>query len=161
MKYRLLAAILLITLSAPAQQAATRPKSSNQVTTTRTVHIFGELERELGAALHSGDQATVDRLLAPDFEVRRSSAPAVPVPRAEFIGEKHPPDTKFSQMAVRMVGSTALASFVASDASASHFIVDTWAQDGSGWKLVERYESPTTASADQAPAQDKRPTGKQ
>ena len=159
MKHGLLVAVLLATLPALAQQP--RPKSSNQVTATRTVHIFGDLEHALGAALHSGDQATLYRLLAPDFEVRRSSAPGVPVPRAQFIGEPHPPGNRLSQMAVRLVGSAALASFIASDANAGHFIVDTWAQDGSGWKLVERYESPTTASADQAPAGDKRPTGRQ
>ena len=159
MAHRLLLAVLLATLPALAQQP--RPKSSNQVTATRTVHIFADLERELGAALHSGDQATLDRLLAPDFEVRRSSAPGVPVPRAEFIAEPHPPDSSLSQMAVRLVGSAALASFITSDANTTQFVVDTWAQDGSGWKLVERYECPSSASADQAPAGDKRPTGRQ
>jgi len=159
MPYRLAFAIVLLTAATAAQQSQPRPKSSNQITATLTVHIFTDLEHQLGAALHSGDQGTIDRLLAPDFEVRRSSAPGVPVPRAEFISEQHPAAIQLSQMAVRLLGSTALVSFLASDGNATAFIVDTWIQDGSSWKLAARYESPAASS--QSTPGGKRPTGRE
>lgn len=157
MIYRVAFAIVLLTAATAAQQSQPRPKSSNQISATRTVHIFTDLEHQLAAALHSADQGTIDRMLAPDFEVRRSSAPGVPVPRAEFISEQHPADIQLSQMAVRLLGSTALVSFLASDGNPTTFIVDTWVQDGPSWKLAARYESPSS----QIPSNDKRPTGRE
>jgi len=162
---QILISILLIAMPLLAQQPQNHAKSSNQITATRTVKIFTDLEHQLAMALHSRDQAALDRLLAPDFEVRRSSSPGVPVARAEFIGEKHPEDIKLAWMAVRLVGSTAIVSFLADeetsshffDQSSSHFIVDTWLQDGSAWKLVARYQSPASREKQSG---DK-PTGRQ
>jgi len=151
-------ALLAMVTAGAAQQAQPRPKSSNQITATRTVHVFTDLERQLAAALHSGDQATIDRLLTADFEVRRSSRPGVPVPRADFISQQHPADIQLGQMAVRLLGSTALVSFLASNGSAGAFIVDTWTEDGPSWKLAARYESP--AASAELPSGDKRPSGR-
>ncbi|MBV9609957.1 MAG: hypothetical protein JO187_10410 [Acidobacteria bacterium] len=151
-------ALVLASLAA-AQQPQSRPKSSHQITPTRTVRVFTELEHELSTALHSRDQAALDRLLLPEFEVRRASSPGVPVPRADFLAEQHAAAADLGQMAVRLLGSTALVSFVAAG-STDTFIVDAWLQDGPSYKLAARYQSPSTAPATQSPAGDKRPTGR-
>lgn len=139
--------------------SAQTPPGGRIMTVTRQVAQFSQQELALADALHSADQPTTDRLLAADFEVRDSSAPGQPTPRAQWIASKHS-DAVAEQMAVHDYGDVALVSFVNrtyKPASAA-FVVDVWHKLGADWQLAVRYQS--QISARKLRGGSIRPTGK-
>lgn len=148
---------LLSCLAAPAN-----PASPQAPTVTRTVLLFSRLENQLENALARGDEASASAMLTDDFEQRQAAAPGTPIPRAEWLqaaAKDRPQSFETSQRAVRMLGETAVVSFLATQRSGAsggnRFLVDVWVQRDGNWKLAARY-------AASSPAQPKRrPTGKE
>jgi hypothetical protein len=135
-------------LGAPGPAAAQSDAGPARTpTVTRLVQAFGELESRLDAATRTHDAATLDRLLAADFELRGAARPGVPMPRAQFMeqaGAKPDSAARIEQMAVHDLGPTAIVSFIlrhSGDATAE-FIVDVWGTTGTERKLQIRYASP-------------------
>lgn len=127
-------------------------------TVTRLVKICSTLENDLNAAILRRDSAALDRMLAPDFEMRSGSMPGRPIPRAAWLAQALS-DPQFTwhneQMAAHEYGNTVMVSFLwnvdtaaGTDASARFaprlFVVDTWIQDGGNWRLGTRYISPAS-----------------
>ena len=142
---RMLGGLALLPLAAAAQ---TR---SRTVTVTRQVRRFLELETALHDAQRAGDVATLERLLADDYELRAGRRAGQPVARAEWLAEirrQPPPEVVLEQMAVHDRGDTAAVSFLARpDAGAPLFIVDLWLRAGDDWKLQVRYATPVGRDA--------------
>lgn len=153
-----IALFLLLALPLFAQETPHRV-----VTRTRTVVLFSDLEQQLLNAKLKHDKAALTKLLADDFEVRRSSAPASPVPREEWLESETPefPVSEFhlSDMAVHLYNeNTAVASFIHRAGTGRFFVVDVWNKDRAAWKLAVRYTAP---AGPMASAADRKPDGKQ
>lgn len=113
---------------------------------TRLVKLFLEREIALFEAEAARDRATLERLLAPDFEQRDAAAPGRPQPRAAWLaaraGAAVDSDISLEQMAVHDLGESALVSFVARpQPGAPLFVVDLWRRSGDDWRLQVRYRS--------------------
>lgn len=131
MKYILLLATLSIACTAQVQYR------------TRTVVLFGELEKRLSSGV---DRAT---LLAEDFEERRCAQPGTPIPRDEWLAAP-PEKISFRQEAVHDYGSIDVYSALGSDSNSQYGVVDIWQKDGDKWKLAVRYICPvSSAKADE------------
>lgn len=143
-----------------AQPATAAPVSRTVLTMTRPVHDFSQREATLAEALRKSDRASIDRLLAQDFELRNGSAAAQPVPRAQWI-DTHP-GFAADQMAVHDYGDIAVASFVnnatGAKSKSAAFVVDVWRKQGADWQLAVRYQSQLGIQT--APAGDIKPSGK-
>jgi hypothetical protein len=129
---------------------------------SRGVKIFSQLELKLGAAAHAQDRDAIDALLDENFELRRGAEPGRPLPRAEWheqVAAHAPAEIELSQMAVHDLGAHAVVSFVSAPKGVANanrvFIVDVWRKSGDDWRLVVRYESPSSASEE-----DAAPTGR-
>lgn len=158
----------------PPVLAAAQPSQSHPrvVTTTRLVAEYSDLEQQLNRAIQHRDEAAVGKLLADDFEQWTPTPPGDPVPREDWL---HHALTSFTlrsirvrQMAVGMVGETAVVSFVQDqqatcengrDCSGSHFIVDLWQPHNGVPQLHVRYDSEKLAQ--RAPSSPPKPTGKE
>jgi hypothetical protein len=140
-------------------------------TTTRLVAQFSGLEQRLNRAIQHSDEATLNKLLAEEFEQWTPIPPSEPMPREEWL---HNVLTAFAlhsfqlqQVAVRMVGETAVVSFVQTqravcdgrDCSGSLFIVDLWQLRKGAPRLLVRYNSQRLAR--QPPPSPRTPTGKE
>jgi hypothetical protein len=130
---------------AAADSSASAP--ARVPTVTRLVKTFDELESRVDEAARTHDAAALDRLLGPDFELRSSVRPGVPLPRAEFIAQmlaKANEPARIEQMAVHDLGSTAIVSFAMryGAGAANVFVVDVWSQAGGEWRLQIRYAGP-------------------
>ena len=128
-----IAAILLFTLTCFSQ-------SARVATVTRTVQLFGDLERKLEAADSSGKA----QMLTDDFEERLCAAPGTPVPRGTCLQESATRNVQFSQEAVHSYGEIAIYSALRTQDQTDNMIVDTWQQADGGWKLSVRYRCPAT-----------------
>jgi uncharacterized protein DUF4440 len=123
-------------------------------TVTRLVQVFTGLETEWMQAVQKKDQATLERLLLDDFELRAADAPGVPVPRADWIrdalGAAAVRSFDLRQMAVRALADTAVVSFVchvdtgttAPQSTGDILVVDIWLQRQGEWKAAARYLAP-------------------
>ena len=115
-------------------------------TVTRLVQQFGGLEASLVEAVQNGDSATLERMLADDFEMRVGARPGTPTPRADWIrrslaGPNH--SYGIEQMAVHGFGDVAVVSFLGRRGQRdSLFITDVWVAAGGAWKLAVRYAGP-------------------
>lgn len=119
--------------------------------------MFGQLESELARAVHDGDHANIDRLLAGDFEQRDAATVERPRPRAEWLAaEAGRSAATPSGMAVHDYGEVAVASFHADSGSTHAAIVDVWRRHGDGWQLQLRFVAPAV----EAPQEDAKPDGK-
>lgn len=139
------------------------------VTTTRLVARYSDLERQLTNAMQHKDEAALGRLLAEDFEQWTPAPPGDPLPREEWMHNALTAVTiqsfQLRQMAVRMVGETAVVSFVQSqravcngrDCSGDSFIVDLWQQHKDAPQLLVRYAS----DIKRLPQLPPKPTGKE
>jgi len=149
-------------LAAPAlaQSPAQHPAS----TPTRGMVVFGNLEQDLAKAVAAGRTADTDKLVADDFEQRDASAPAQPLPRAEWLASRRAGEAlpSLSQMTVHDFGSLAVVSFISSvvppPPATSHdvFLVDVWRNEGGHWQLEVRYRAPAAPQANEP-----KPTGKE
>jgi hypothetical protein len=128
-------AVLVLSLTCAAQTVGVP-------TVTRTVLMFGELERKLEA----GDAAAKRQLLADDFEERLCAEPGTPVPRETWLRKAASSSAKLSQEAVHLYGDIAVYSALRSPDQGSESILDIWKKDDSGWKLSVRYSCPATGA---------------
>jgi hypothetical protein len=140
-------------------------------TTTRLVAQFSGLEQRLNRAIQHSDEATLNKLLAEEFQQWTPAPPGDPMPREEWLRKVLTGFTlrslQLRQMAVQMVGETAVVSFVQSqravcdgrDCSGSSFIVDLWQPHDGAPRLLVRYDSQRLAR--QPPPSLRVPTGKE
>jgi len=156
----MLAVCGLVSVPALAQSPAQHPAS----TPTRGMVVLGNLEQDLATALAAGRAADADKLLAADFEQRDASAPAQPLPRAEWLASRRTGEAlpTLSQMTVHDFGSVAVVSYISSVVSpppaTSHdvFLIDVWRNEGGHWQLQVRYQAPAAPQANEP-----KPTGKE
>ncbi len=163
----LFAALLQVPSFALGQ--AREPAGRRIVTTTRLVARFSELEQQLTNAMRHKDEAELSKLLSEDFEQWTPAPPGDPLPREDWI---HNALTAFTiqsfqlrQMAVRMVGETAVVSFVLSqkavcdgrECGGDSFIVDLWQEHKNAPQLLVRYASDIKTLPQSPP----KPTGKE
>jgi hypothetical protein len=111
-------------------------------TVTRTVQMFGELERKLASA----DATTKAQFLTDDFEERLCAAPGTPVPSADWLQKVAASGGSFSQESVHILGEVAVYSALKTTPKSKEMIVDTWKQADGGWKLAVRYRCPATGA---------------
>ena len=156
-------ALLLATSGAAAADKPAEP--ARVMTLTRTAVLFSGLELRLDDALRGRDTAALDSLVSDDFELRESSAPGQPVPRAEWLKRPAPAsDLAIGQLGVHDFGDTAVVSFAQQQVHdgkagtrSQRFIVDVWRKDAGGWRLVVRYQP---AAATTIAGEDTAPSGK-
>jgi hypothetical protein len=150
----------LIAAAAPAF-GADEPFVKRVGTMTRGARIFGDTEQALAVALKAHDAATLDRLVAPDFEQRSQGAPGAPMAREDWI-RQGPKETARSagirDIAVHDYGDLQVVSFVwvREPDTASAFVVDVWQRKpggGDAWQLSTRYLAGAPASAPPAKAE--------
>jgi hypothetical protein len=120
---------------------------------TRLVQNYTELERRLADALDRRDAGEVDKLVAPDFELRSAAHLGTPTPRAEWVAQslKEPagPST-IEQMAVHDYGSVRLVSFLwkkGGEAARDVMVVDVWMASGATSVLKTRYAAIVAAGS--------------
>jgi uncharacterized protein DUF4440 len=141
------------------------------VTTTRLVAIFSQMEADWLRATQQKDQATLQRLLAEDFQVWTPAPPGEPLPREQWFDEilaEKLDSFRIRQMAVRGLNdSTAVVSFVLSQTvvraghrhTSDFFIVDLWRKIDESWQATDRYSSPIRAVS-AGRQEEVKPTGK-
>lgn len=154
---------LLIAIAAgPALAQPTGGRPSRVVpTVTRTVHIFSDLENQWIDAVQSRDHAALDKIVAPNFELRSALQAGTPTPRAESMKQalSLPPfDSSIGKMAAHEFGDIIVVSFEwklkptnTSALPERMFVVDTWRQADAGWQVVTRYIAPIGDNAKSPP----------
>ncbi len=142
---RQFAIVVILTLAAVGQVARVP-------TITRTVQLFGDLERKLDSA----DPAEKSQFLMDDFEERLCAEPGTPVPRDAWLQKSAHGEGRFSQEAVHDYGNIAVYSALVSRSKSSDTIVDTWKQADGGWKLSVRYRCPASGEKPAKSAVEKR-----
>ncbi len=152
---RFITAALVACSIAFAAAADAQTASGRIPTVTRLVKIFLDREDQILSAQRSHDAATLERVLADDFEMRIGARPGVPIPRAEFLqqvgAQKVGPYT-IEQMAVHDLGASMIVSFLlrpGADAADAQplFVVDTWTGGTENPRLRIRYVAPAAAAA--------------
>lgn len=146
--------------------AATPPQSSanQQVSMTRPMLVFYQLEQDLAAAIAKHDQATTDRLLSGDFEFRPDTHAGEPTARTDWLADDAAGSSgNIEQLGVRDFGVVAIVSFVMTATQGAgpaprSYVVDAWKKQGDNWQLITRYQSslPAVSPRDE----DIAPTGK-
>jgi hypothetical protein len=126
-------------------------------TPTRNVVIFTELENNWNEAVQKHDTQALDKLLAPNYELRSGNAPGVPTPRADSLKqslESPAFQSGIGQMAVHEYGDLMVVSFMwkitapqGAGLAQNVFVVDTWKRVGDSWQVLVRYASPVDAAA--------------
>lgn len=134
---------------------AARAQTARVPIVTRLVKALLDHETRLAQAASTGDAATLQALLADDFEMRVAQHPGAPTPRAEWLASiaRHPPaSAEIEQIAAHDHGAVAVVSFVqTAKAGPALFVVDTWAKDGDAWRLKVRYAAPLGRGAARVP----------
>lgn len=99
------------------------------------------------------DRNTIEKILAPEYQLIVSSMPDRPVTREQWIGmlpRYTAEGFKYEKMAVRIFGDTAVVSSLLTptnakvdgvDRSFTFFITDLWKKRDGGWQVVGRYSS--------------------
>jgi Domain of unknown function (DUF4440) len=117
-------------------------------TPTRQVALFTDLETQLSAGSAHQDRATLDRLLADDFQLWTADHPSDPVGRDQWMEQalsSSSPAGVVHEMNVHMEGEVAIVSFLltpqpsASATSHDLFLVDVWTKQVNTWQLATRY----------------------
>ena len=139
-----LALVLVAANVGPASSQA--PATGRIPTVSRLVMLFTEQETRLAQRVAARDQAGVGDLLTDDFELRASSQPGRPIPRADWIRQslQSPgPSGAPTQMAVHDLGGAAIVSFLLpADNKKNLLVVDVWRRAGDEWRLAIRYAAP-------------------
>jgi hypothetical protein len=145
-RYVAMSAWLAISSLAPQITEASGQATGRVPTVSRLVMQFTEREMQLADRLSARDPAGAGNLLTDDFELRASSQPGRPVPRADWLAQSTQspgPGNRVTQMAVHDLGESAVVSFMQGpDTGGSLFVVDVWRRTGSEWKLAVRYAAP-------------------
>ena len=104
-------------------------------------------------AWKTGDSARLEALLAPDFELVVSAAPAKPLSRSEWlrlaVSGYVCRSFRYKQQNVRVLGDYAVvasvfaqeASVKGQDRSGEFFLTDLWRRYNGSWQVVARYSS--------------------
>jgi ketosteroid isomerase-like protein len=158
--------LALIAIGGPACAATTPPQSSpnQQVSMTRSMLVFFQLEQDLSGAVSKHDQGATDKLLSVDFELRPDSHPGEATTRAEWLADGGSQSgSRFEHLGVRDFGDVAIVSFVmttknGADSETRSYVVDAWKKQGDGWQLITRYQSKLPVATN--PDEDRVPTGK-
>jgi len=128
------------------------------------------LQNEWMQAWVREDQRTLERILAPEYQLIVSSMPDRPISREQWlglIGRYTAQGFEYEKMVVRLFGDTAVVSSLGhiagaqvdgKDRSGTFFLTDVWRRRDGRWQVVSRYSSKAegdTASAKalEAPAQ--------
>jgi hypothetical protein len=107
-----------------------------------TLHVqrVSTLESALHNAVNRRDSASLDKLLSPYFEIRRSRG--IIVQRDAWLREGVSSDGELHQLSVYEVGNSAIANFtLVSSGRSNRFIVDVWNLDQNEWRLRVRFET--------------------
>lgn len=155
--------IAAMTATAAAHSPRQKGHGGHVVTRTRLVAQYSDLEAQLASAAQKGDSAKLSQMLADDFEQWSPEPPGDPISREDWMAGYHPTSFSMSQMAVRDLGETEVASFILhqrgmfaeKDAGGDFFVVDVWRREGNRSRLAARYltrapraaVSPTAAPA--------------
>ncbi|BBO99902.1 DUF4440 domain-containing protein [Sulfuriferula nivalis] len=121
--------------------------ADNVVSVTRLVMVFNTLEAELDVAAQHNNVEVINKLLAPNFEMRVGAMPGNPVPRAAWLHQLQTvPSAPLipEQMAVHDYDNVAVVSFLnkRSTSAGDIYIVDVWKKLALSWQLAVRYASP-------------------
>jgi len=157
----ILMATACIAVTGPAvAQAIHHPDGSTSATMTDTSHITGEaaaissLEARWTAALIAKDQATLETLLAPEFQlVGIRSTGVTAINRAEWLataGSIIFHDFTTQTTSVQVFGDTALATvegrwdivFRGHPIKENFYVTDVWVRRDGAWRVVRRHSSP-------------------
>lgn len=155
--------------------AQNQPRSRQIVTQTRLQVLFSDLESQWLKAVQQKDEATLNRILADDFEVWAPEAPGDPIPREDWLKKAFASKLqsfRLRQMAVRSASpEIAIASFVLSETlnragppqTQNHFVVDVWAKGGEGdnWRCTDRYVSVVSGADHRGSKTGAKSTGKE
>ena len=148
-------AIALLLVAATAAFAADEPPTGGRVpTVTRLVKLFMDREAALADAIRAGDEKRTQEFLTDDFEMRTGTAPANPIPRADWLSEMirtRNPGEAATGMAVHDLNGTAIVSFSQGRGLNAVFVVDVWRTAGNDWRLAIRYAAPAGSAAFQIP----------
>jgi len=155
-KFLILVGLLLAAASAGAA-GQVGPSGHGVPTPTRNVTIFSGLERDWLDALDKHNSDALNKIVAPNFELRTSAAPGVPTPREESLKQwmqLAPFQSSISQMAVHEYGDLMVVSFLwkisaekGSALAQSVFVIDTWKRVEGDWQVMVRYAAPVAAGA--------------
>jgi hypothetical protein len=147
-------------VAAASASAAGQVGSSGRavLTPTRNVMIFTGLEKDLLDAIDKHNDDALNKIVAPNFELRSAAAPGVPTPRAESLKhwmQQGQMQSSIGQMAVHEYGDLMVVSFLWKIAAAKEgaqaqpvFVVDTWKRTEGDWQLMVRYAAPAGAGAE-------------
>ncbi|HXA47695.1 MAG TPA: nuclear transport factor 2 family protein, partial [Burkholderiaceae bacterium] len=109
-----LSLVLLPTVPCMAADAQPPHASRPGVMVTREVKQFGDLERDLIAAINAKDADGIGQLLADDFALHVGNNPADPTNRAEMIAQAMAGNalpTHFEHISAHDFGNVAVVSF--------------------------------------------------
>ena len=99
------------------------------------------------------DRGTIEKILAPEYQLIVSSMPDRPITREQWIGmlpRYTAEGFKYDKMAVKIFGDMAVVSSLLTptnakvddvDCSFTFFITDVWKRSDDGWQVVGRYSS--------------------
>lgn len=138
---------LILWLLVNVVMSASSYAADNVVSPTRLVVVFSQLAEELDTAAKQADAGILDKLLAPNFELRIGAMPGNPVPRAAWLRQmRTSPEAKLAlaQMAVHDLGNVAIVSYLNMRAASKNdvYVVDVWKKQDLSWQLAVRYASP-------------------
>lgn len=126
-------------------------------TPTRNVVTFTQLENSWIEAVQKHDTKALDKILAPDYELRSGNTPGVPTPRDDSLKQSLASpafQSSIGQMAVHEYGDLMVVSFMwkitapqGAGLAQNVFVVDTWKRAGDNWQVLVRYASPVDTAA--------------
>jgi len=160
--FRLTASVVVIlgssALALPVQAQAVRVQIP---AVTRLVQTYSDYEQRLAEAINRKDTGEIDRLVAPDFELRSAKNIGVPIPRADWLAQslkERPSTISIGQMAVHDYGNIRVVSFVMKPTGAYRrepaiAVVDVWMQSAESSILKTRYATIQTVPALRVPGE--------
>lgn len=144
--------LLCVFFIVPQQVLATNTSSNKPIikrigTVTLFVKKYGDMEMQLDDALATNNTNVIQKLLAKNFEERKSINPNSPIPKEDWINAKIKLASdnyrQIQQMAVRELDNVYIVSYLAimKNASQPTMVVDIWKNSGPGTdsQLMARY----------------------
>jgi hypothetical protein len=165
MKMPTIAVIVLVPLFALSFTASAQNQARGHrvVTRTRLQVLFSDLESQWLKAVQEKDEASLNRLLADDFQVWTPQPPGDPIPREDWLRQAFAnklQSFRLRQMAVRSLSpEVSVADFLLTLTydragkiqTQDHFVVDVWTDvqtdvqtkngESDNWRCVARYVS--------------------
>jgi hypothetical protein len=146
------------TLALPVQAQAVRVQIP---VVTRLVQTYSDYEERLVEAINRKDTTEIDRLVAPNFELRSANNIGVPTPRADWIAQslkERPTTMSVGQMAVHDYGNIRVVSFVMKPTGTFRrepaiAVVDVWLQSAGSSILQTRYATVQTVRSLRVPGE--------